>query len=165
MSNWPLMFTKQARLLAVVGLGLWVLSGLCQVWEVLAVQSPDSPFHFGVLAGPVVQLRSHCFALGAVCVGLSCLWPVLGLESGWLLLGAFLTGALFETAALTWAAANGMLAVQVFDPRPDARLMLYLRAFGHGLSLLAGIAFFVSAARTASQRASPPARETQSDKS
>jgi hypothetical protein len=148
MSTWPLTFTRQAQFLAVAGLGLWVLSGLCQVWEVLAVQSPDSPFHLGVLAGPVAQLRSHCFGLGAVCVGLSCLWPLFKLEPGWLLLGVFFAGVVLETAALTWAAASGMLAAQVFDPRPDARLMLYLRAFGHALNLIAGVAFFVCSARS-----------------
>lgn len=145
MFSWPLKFSRHARVLAVVGLGLWLLAGICEVWEVLAVQSPDSPFHFGVLAGPVSQLRGHCFGLGTLSVGLACLWPLFGIERGWLLLATFLTGASLETLALSWAAACGMLAAQVFDPRPDARLMLYLRALGHGLVLLAGVGFFVRA--------------------
>src|SRR5690349_4408757 len=102
-----LTFTAQARVLALVGVGLWLLASACQVWEVLAVQSPDSPFHLGVLAGPVAQLRAHCFGLGTVCAGLALLWPLFQIERGWWLLATFLGGALLETAALTWAATSG----------------------------------------------------------
>ena len=146
-SSWPLKFSGHARLLAVFGLGLWLAAGICEVWEVLAVQSPDSPFHLGVLAGPVTQLRGHCFGLGTLSVGLACLWSLFGHRAARLAPArtAFLAGASLETLALLWAAASGMLAAQVFDPRPDARLMLYLRALGRGLVLLAGTGFFARA--------------------
>ena len=142
------MFTHaQARVLAVVGLALWWLAGATEVWEVLAAQSPDSPFHLGLLVGPVAQLRAHAFGLGTVCLGLACAWGWFGRAQGWLWAGVFLAGAGIEIGALLWAAAHGMLAVQVFDPRADARLVLYVRALGHGLSWVAGGALLVHALR------------------
>ncbi|MFT3925577.1 MAG: hypothetical protein QM778_23760 [Myxococcales bacterium] len=143
------MFTQvQARVLAVVGLALWLLAGGSEVWEVLAVQAPDSPFHLGLLAGPVAQLRAHSFGLGAVCIGMACCWNLFGPACGWLWASVFLAGAALETTALLWAAGHGMLAVQVFDPRADARLVLYVRAAGHTLSWLAGLALWVRALRS-----------------
>ncbi len=139
----PLTFTAQARVLGLTGLAGWLLACACQVWEVLASQSPGSPLHFGLLPGPVAQLRGHCFEFGVLCVGLAVLWSLFQLERGWLLVGALLLGGAIETAALTWAAARGMLAVQAFDPRADARLAFYARALGHGLTLLTLTAFFV----------------------
>jgi hypothetical protein len=38
-----------------------------------------------------------------------------------------------------------VLAIQVFDPRPDVRMLLYARAAGHALSLLAGFALLARA--------------------
>jgi hypothetical protein len=136
----------EARLLAFVGLSLWLFAGLAEIWEVLAFQAPDSPFHLGVLSGPVGQLRSHSFGLGCMALILAWLWPKLAApgEARWIL-GCLLAGALLELLALSWAASRGMLAVQVFDPRPDARSMLYARALGHGLCLIAGVGLWLRA--------------------
>jgi hypothetical protein len=139
-----------ARLLALAGLGFWLLSGAAEVWEVLASQSPDSPWHLGVLAGPVAQLRNHSFGFGTLLTALAWLWPAwFSPGEGRLALAACLTGAGLETGALLWAAARGMLAVQAFDPRPDARLMLILRALGHVLWLLGGAAILLRGLRGA----------------
>ena len=52
------------RTLARLALSLCCISALACVWELFALQVPDSPFHFGVLSGPIVQLRNFSFALG-----------------------------------------------------------------------------------------------------
>src|SRR4051812_16025492 len=116
----------ESRLLIVVGLALWLLAGVSSVWEVLALQAPESPFHLGILAGPISQLRSFSFGLGTGLVFVAWLWPhVFGAGSGRLVLALLTFGALVQTGALLAAAAHGMLAVQVFDPRADARTLLY----------------------------------------
>jgi hypothetical protein len=142
-------FSGETRLLLVLGLTLWLVSGLSQVWEVLAAQSPDSPFHFGVLTGPVAQLRATSFGMGAMCMGLAWGWGAwFGPGQGRVILGLFLLGVALETAALWIAAARGLLAVQFFDPRPDAQVLLVLRAVGHGLCLASGVALLIKAIRS-----------------
>ncbi|HEY6879013.1 MAG TPA: hypothetical protein VI299_13390, partial [Polyangiales bacterium] len=103
----------------------------------LALQPPGSPLHLGVLAGPIGQLRNFTFAHGAAALLLAAVWMRL-YDTGssrwvaWL----FVLGALIHTLALGYAAAHGLLAVQLLDPRLDARLVLYARAFAHALTCL-----------------------------
>ncbi|HEX6242074.1 MAG TPA: hypothetical protein VFZ61_14290 [Polyangiales bacterium] len=127
------------RTLARLALSLCCLSALACVWELSALQVPDSPFHFGVLSGPIVQLRNFSFALGLGALGLSAVWRRLyaqgeGRWQLWTLVGA----ALVQVAALTYAAANGMVGVQLLDPRVDARVVVYVRLVGHA-ALLVGL--------------------------
>lgn len=139
---WP------SRLLSLLGLGLWLVAAVAGIWEALASQSPDSPFHLGILAGPVAQLESHSFMLGTVLMGLSWAWPRwVAPEQGTFALYTLVGGALLETFSLAWAASSGMLAVQILDPRPDARLMLYARALGHSAFLLGGLCLVPHAVR------------------
>jgi hypothetical protein len=127
------------RTLARLALSLCCLSALACVWELFALQVPDSPFHLGVLGGPIAQLRNFSFALGLGALGLSALWRSLypqgqGRWQLWILVSA----ALLQVGALIYAAANGMVGVQLLDPRLDARLVVYVRIAGHIL-MLAGL--------------------------
>jgi hypothetical protein len=142
-------FPLESRLLVLVALSLWLLAGAASVWELLAMQSPDSPLRLGVLAGPIAQLRSHSFGLGALLALAAWLWPRLypaGRARG--VLAVLVGGALVHTGALWVAAARGLLAVQLFDPRADARVLLYARLFGSVLGWLGLLALAVRAART-----------------
>lgn len=138
----------ETRLLAQVGLALWLVSGLSGVWEVLALQAPESPFHLGVLSGPITQLRTYSFGLGTVLCVLALLVPLLAPQGGvrpWVY--ALIFGVLLHTGTLLVAASRGMNAVQIFDPREDARMLLYARAVAHGITLLAGLGLLVQALR------------------
>jgi len=66
-----------SRMLLRVGLLLWLAAAVASAWEVLALQPPDSPFHLGVLAGPIAQLYTMAFALGAAFMLLGLWWPSL----------------------------------------------------------------------------------------
>jgi hypothetical protein len=140
--------TLAVRTLILLGLWLCILSALGCVWELLALQMPDSPFHLGVLAGPIGQLRSFSFGLGLGSLVLAWLWPQLyGSGHGFLVLGLWLLASLLQAGALSYAAGQGMVGVQLLDPRLDARLVVYTRIFAHGLSLLALLALAVRAVR------------------
>lgn len=121
----------EARLLTRLGLVLWLAAALATVWELLALQPPDSPLHLGVLAGPIAQLRNFTFAYGVAALIIARLQPARWVA--WLLA----LGAILQVLALSYAAARGLIAVQLLDPRLDARLTLYVRAFAHALSLIA----------------------------
>lgn len=126
-----------ARILRLAGLGLWLLSAVGAPWELLALQPPASPLHLGVLAGPIAQLTGFAFALGTAALVASLAWPSLHPDGGGLVAALLLTtGALVHVAALAYAASAGILAVQLLDPRADARFTLYVRALGHVLTVL-----------------------------
>jgi hypothetical protein len=127
----------EARLLTRLGLLLWLAAALATVWELLALQPPDSPLHLGVLAGPIAQLRNFAFAQGVAALLIARLQPARWVA--WL----FALGAVVHVLALSYAAARGLLAVQLLDPRLDARSTLYVRAFAHALSMVALIALCV----------------------
>jgi hypothetical protein len=121
----------EARLLTRLGLVLWLAAALATVWELLALQPPDSPLHLGVLAGPIAQLRNFAFAHGVAALVIARLQPARW--QAWLLA----LGAVLHVLALGYASARGLIAVQLLDPRLDARLALYARAFAHSLTLVA----------------------------
>ncbi|MEY4514613.1 MAG: hypothetical protein RLZZ450_6735 [Pseudomonadota bacterium] len=140
--------SPSSRLLVRVGLCLWLSAGLACVWEVLALQPPDSPLHLGVLAGPIAQLASISFGLGTVHIIVGYWWSSLytageGKLVAWLLA----IGAIVQVLALLYAASRGLMAVQLLDPRLDARMALYARGFGHGLTLAGGIIVLLRAVR------------------
>lgn len=138
------------RTLLLLGLGLSLYSALCCVWEVLALQMPDSPLHVGVLAGPIAQLRNFSFGFGVGSLVLASVWSLLfgANESRWLM-ALWLAGALLHVAALSYAAARGMVGVQLLDPRLDARLLVYTRGLAHALTLAFLIAASVRALKNA----------------
>lgn len=141
--------SPSSRLLVRVGLSLWLCAGLACVWEVLALQPPDSPLHLGVLAGPIAQLVSVSFALGTVHVLVGRWWPSLyATGEGKVVASLLAVGAAIQVLALFYAASRGLMAVQLLDPRADARLALYARGLGHALTLSGGVAVLLRVARS-----------------
>lgn len=137
------------RILVRVALGLLCLSAGAACWEFLALQMPDSPFHLGVLSGPVAQARNFSAALGLGALALAPVWPRLYREGeGRPALVLLLAGAGILTAALFYAATQGMVGAQLLDPRLDARLVAYARALGHGLLSVSLLVVLVRALRT-----------------
>jgi hypothetical protein len=135
----PTALPLESRVLLRSALLLWLLAGLATVWEVLALQGPDSPVRLGVLAGPIGQLRGFSFALGAVLFGGAWAFPRLYAPGrGRVALVLLVLGALLHIAALTYAASQGMVGAQIFDPRPDALWVVGLRGLGH-LAMLAAL--------------------------
>jgi hypothetical protein len=132
------------RSLVRLALSLLCLSAGAASWEFLALQIPDSPFHVGVLSGPIAQARNFSAALGVGALALAPVWPRLyGPGEGRLVLVLALAGAGALIAALFYAAAQGMVGAQLLDPRLDARLVAYARAFGHALLTLAVVLVLV----------------------
>jgi len=136
------------RILVRVALLLLCLSAAAAAWEFLALQIPDSPFHVGVLSGPIAQARNFSAALGLTALALAPRWPGLyGPGEGRLVLALALVGTFVLIAALFYAAAQGMVGAQLLDPRLDARLLAYARALGHGLLCLTALLLLVRALR------------------
>jgi hypothetical protein len=128
--------SAEVRALLRLGLSLCVCALLASVWEVLTLQAPDSPFHVGVLSGPVSQLRGFSFGLGLGALALAWTWSLLyPAGEGALAARAYMLGALIHVAALGYAATQGMVGVQVLDARLDARLVVYARGLAHVLVL------------------------------
>ncbi len=144
-----------ARSLIRLGLMLWLVAALASVWELLALQPPDSPLHLGVLAGPIAQLRNFAFAHGCLLALLAACWSALGQR--WIA-GLLALGALLHISALTYAAARGLLAVQVFDARADARWTLYTRGFAHALTTTALVAALIRSVTAADTQTTAPPR-------
>ena len=112
------------------------------------MQWPDSPFHVGILAGPIGQLRGFSFGLGAVLALAAWLWPQLyGIGAARYALVLLVAGSTIHTGALAYAAVHGMVGVQILDPRADARWLVATRGVGHALMLAALVDAFVRALR------------------
>jgi hypothetical protein len=134
----------EAQLLLRVGLGLWLLASVACIWELLALQPPDSPLRVGVLSTPVAQLRNFAFALGSGALIVALLWRHLYAQGGGRAVALLLcSGAVLHAAVLCFTAARGLLAVQLLDPRPDARYALYTRAVAHALTTSALLALLL----------------------
>jgi len=139
----------EVRLLLATAFALYLVALFASVWEVAALQPPDSPLHVGILAGPIAQLAVFAFAHATVNALVALAWPLLyertrGRHAAWLLVA----GALLHVAALTFAAARGLLAVQLLDPRADARTLLYTRALALSLIAVALVMLLVRALRS-----------------
>jgi hypothetical protein len=130
----PPFASAEARVLLTAGLVAWLLSALCALWEGLALQSPVSPLHVGVLAGPIGQLQRTSFSFGCAGLLLALAWKALfPVKTGRAVLALLVAGSTAQLAALAYAAALGLVAVQLNDPRADARVCLWVRAVGHAL--------------------------------
>jgi hypothetical protein len=143
-----LLSDRATRSLVLVGLWLCLVGGVACVWELLALQMPDSPFHVGVLSGPIAQLRNFSFGLGLGLLVLSMLWRSLYSEgeARWLLF-TLIGAALLQAGALGYAAGQGMVGVQLLDPRLDARLVVYVRLLAYAALLVGLVTLLVRAAR------------------
>jgi hypothetical protein len=125
------------RLFVAAGVTFWACSALAAFWEALALQSPVSPLHVGVLVGPVTQLRNGTFAFGTACFSLAATWAQIFEPRGGLLAFTLLLGsAALHTLALGFAAAQGLLAVQYGDPRADAHALVLVRLVSHGFTTM-----------------------------
>ena len=134
------------RSLVRLALTLLCLSAGAASWEFSALQIPDSPFHMGVLSGPIAQARNFSGALGVGALALAPIWPRLyGPGEGRLALALALAGTGVLIPAVFYAAAQGMVGAQLLDPRLDARLVAYARASGHVLLTLALVLLLVRA--------------------
>jgi hypothetical protein len=128
--------SAEVRALLRLGLSLCACALLASVWDVLTLQVPSSPFHVGVLSGPVEQLSRFSAGLGLGALTLALAWPSLYPPGeGALAARAYLIGSLLHVAALAYAASQGLLGVQVLDVRLDARLVVYARGLSHVLLL------------------------------
>jgi hypothetical protein len=90
-------------------------------WELAARQSPGSPLFLGVLPGPIGVLRS---AATVAALALLATAPFAAAASErrepGVLSALLYVGAALGLGASVYAAATGMHAVQLDDPRPDA---------------------------------------------
>jgi len=126
-------FLRLGALTLLIGLG-------AGVFELMATQAPYTPLHFGVLAAPFSQLRGAAFWLGLFAFVCAWLRPRLGSErASWILFGLVSAGSVLSLSAMAWAAAEGMMAIQVFDPRPGAGWLAIVRLLGQGLVLIAAL--------------------------
>lgn len=131
-----------AKLLVGLAAGVLLVGLGSGVWELLAAQAPFTPLHTGTLSAPVRQLRQTCFTLSLLYFAAAWLLPLYAPDKEPRVLAAVLvTGTSITLVAMIWAASVGMMGLQAFDPRSDARALFYVRVTGQGLLLVAGLDF------------------------
>ena len=129
--------TATTHALLRLAFALLVVALFAAGWELLARQSPGSSLFLGMLPGPVEALRELATVSGLALLATS---PFAEAASARgeprLLLFLLYAGAAVGFGASLYAAATGMHAVQLGDPRPDA-LPVFLAKHG-GLGLFFG---------------------------
>lgn len=126
-----------ARALVRLAIGLLVVGALAGGWEILASQSPYSPFRLGVLPAPIAQLRGTAITLAVLLFSAAWLlpWVAPDDEPTYLVTGLYI-GSLLTLAALLYGASTGMMGLQIDDVRTDARVLLATRVTGMVILLL-----------------------------
>jgi len=127
-----------ARALVRLAIALLLVAVAAGVWEQLASQVPDSPFHVGILPGPVGQLRNAATTLALVLFAAAWLMPWAigsGKEPRWLVALAY-AGSVLTIVSLAYGATTGMYGVQIEDPRPDSRVLFAARSIGEGILVI-----------------------------
>lgn len=120
-----------------LALVLLVLGALAGGWEILASQSPYSPFRLGVLPEPIGQLRGTAITLGLLVLAAAWLLPwVAPNEEPTYLVLAMHIGAVLTLAAMAYGAATGMMGLQIDDVRVDAQALLAVRVTGESILFL-----------------------------
>ncbi len=117
---------------------LVVTFAITMIFEIFVVQTPYSPLQLALPIAPFVQLRETAITLSLFALALAALAPRLAPEGGgepWGLFGLYSVGAVGTVCTLAVAAALGMNAVQVIDPRPGSSAIFAVRAL-FGLCLL-----------------------------
>ena len=124
-------WTETSRGLIRLGLVALALTIVASVWQLLAMQLPESLLHAGVLPGPVDKLRSWSALAATLALALGLTRAGLGvdLERPKLLKYMYGSGALVGLT-LIYGAATGMPGEQLIDPRVDAQVMIALRVLG-----------------------------------
>ncbi|MFW5926365.1 MAG: hypothetical protein ACOC9O_03060 [Myxococcota bacterium] len=126
-----------ARALVRLAIGLLLVGALAGGWEILASQSPYSPFRLGVLPAPIAQLRATAITLALLHFSAAWLLPWMAPDrEPTYLVTALYVGSLLTIAALLYGAATGMMGLQIDDVRTDARILLATRATGLVILLL-----------------------------
>jgi hypothetical protein len=137
-----------ARVLVRLAVVLLLIAAGAGIWEILASQSPTSPYHIGVLPGPVSQFRNTSTILALVTFATAWLMPWLAgarretidaVREPWLLVGLYHLGVLVTVGSFAYGATTGMHGVQIEDPRPDSQWLFGIRLVGYatlGLCLL-----------------------------
>jgi len=128
--------TPSVRTLLRAALLLLLVASGASLWAVLARQAPGSPLYLGVLPGPIDAVRNSAAFLGFGFLGASWLLPHVASEraSRWLVILAC-AGAGLDVGAGLYAAAQGLHAVQLVDPRPDIGPIVTLKYLGEALLL------------------------------
>ncbi|MFW6050392.1 MAG: hypothetical protein ACODAU_04415 [Myxococcota bacterium] len=126
-----------ARALVRLAVALLIGGALAGGWEILASQSPYSPWRIGVLPDPVGQLRHTCVVLALLLFAGAWLvpWAAPDEEPTYLVVSLHI-GALLTVGAMAYGAAHGMMGLQIDDLRTDARAVFAARATGHGILFL-----------------------------
>lgn len=134
-----------AKTLVRLALLCFAVAAFGFVWEILAAQAPTSPYHVGILPGPVEVFRNAAFALGLIhlILAMGWEWASEGGDLRWHV-RALIAGTVLTLVALAYAATTGMKGVQIHDPRVDAAWLFRVRAIG---ALILGIVLFDLARR------------------
>ncbi len=123
-----------ARALVRLAVVLLVVGAIAGVWELLALQAPSSPVHFGELPGPVTQLRNTAVTLSLILFAVAWLMPwAAGDREPMLFVGAVHVGATVTLGAMIYGAARGLLGIQVIDPIPTATGLFVARIAGEAI--------------------------------
>lgn len=130
-----------------------VVAAIAAGWERLAMQMPSSPYHVGVLAEPIGDLKRGAFALAIVLFVAAWLSPWTGPSRwvAWLIHG----GVVITVVGLVYGAATGMKGVQFEDPRPDSSALLATRLAGEVILAVGLVAWVLRLLRTRPPDSSP----------
>jgi hypothetical protein len=126
-----------ARALVKLAVVLLVVGCLAGAWEILASQAAHSPWHAGVPAEPVAQLRSTGIALALLlAVGAWILPWAAPHEDPAYLVAVIYVGTLLTVGAMLYGAATGTTGVRIDAPGIGARALFAARVTGQGILML-----------------------------
>jgi hypothetical protein len=140
---------------ATVRLGVVVLmvAAVASAWELLAMQSPGTPFYIGMLPGPIATLRELSMVTGLLLMASGALMPWAYPEHEPRLLVALMhVGSVLALGAQLYAALHGMYGVQASDLRPDALPLFVVKYAGVAALLVA----WLELGRRVLMRPAPP---------
>lgn len=133
-------FTRPSSLAFLrLSVALLAAGALTMLVEIFVVQTPYSPYQIALPIAPFVQLRDSSLLLSLFAFALGVAVPRVARtpsDEPWGLFSVYAVGALGTVVTLAVAAALGMNAVQIIDPRPGSSLIFAVRA-AFGLCLLA----------------------------
>ena len=120
--------------LSIILLAVTALAGL---WELLALQVPNSPFGIGMLPGPIGSFRSSALTMALLLLSVAWLipWAYQGKEPRVIVKLAYL-GVIMWLGGSFYGALNGMYGVQIIDPRPDATALFFIKVGGQLLLVI-----------------------------
>ena len=114
-------------MLLVVGLIAWSV-------EIFAVQAPSSSWRLHALPGPIEDLGAFELRL-SFAIALLALLHDRGVKLSRFSTPLLIAGTLITTAAYLYAAATGVVGIQIEDPRPRVLVLFFARSFGELLLL------------------------------